>query len=70
MIAKSAYLLKKGMIVDASVAEGIYDHGRHLNVVPTTGETLVESNGLAPTQSKTAAAPGDDDPEGIQKLCY
>lgn len=46
-----------------------YCHKRDLSIVEATGEPFVLSQ-AAPTYSKTAARPGDDDPDPGQDRCY
>ena len=49
----------------------VYDPKRQLNIVNVNGraEPAVDQAGYLPTNSKTRAAPGDDDPDpGVEGL--
>jgi hypothetical protein len=71
-VKKSAYLLHNSIELPLKKPMGEYDPAESLNIVMSEGMQipLVAIAGAPPTHSKTLAAPGDDDPEYGQELCY
>jgi hypothetical protein len=69
---KSCFLLRNSMQLPLEEPLGEYDLTESLNVVTKDGRQipLVTIAGAPPTHSKTLQAPGDDDPETAQELCY
>lgn len=70
---QESYLLSTAKIFDKSRLSTIdysYDRSKELNMVQESGVMViaVNSQNLSPTQSKTMAAPGDDDPD--HERCY
>lgn len=52
--------------------ESFYDHEKRMTLVLVDGQAvpLVEASPSPVTQSKTAQAPGDDDPDPQDERCY
>jgi hypothetical protein len=69
---KGAFLLHNSRQLPLKEPLGVYDPAESLNVVISDGAQipLVDMAGAPPTHSKTMAAPGDDDPDPGQELCY
>jgi len=68
---KPVFLLSGAVIVEPKGPEGHYNSDLQLNVLSKDGVTpLISSGETAPTHSKTAAWPGDDDPDPAQDKCY
>ena len=73
MTDKRVFLLARARQIVSSIdLRSYYDDDAQLNVQRTDGHVLpfVMNNGLAITRSKTAAAPGDDDPDIEAEECY
>jgi hypothetical protein len=64
---KIVYLLEDSKILDLEENEGYYDEKRMLNVVVKNGEKipLISSDIVLITETKTKAAPGDDDDDFV-----
>ncbi len=68
---KGTFLISHAVRVETKDQKGVYDPALQLNVVSSTDRTpLVSSAGAPPTHSKTAAHPGDDDPDPGNDPCY
>lgn len=70
---QESFLLSNSKIFDKSqfgAIEYSYDDSKDMNIVIENGVSrlAVQSQKFAPTQSKTMAAPGDDDPD--HDRCY
>ena len=73
MNQKRAFLLARAQQIVSSIdLRSYYDDHAQLNLKWTKGnlEPLVMNEGAAFTQSKTHAAPGDDDPDRDAEFCY
>lgn len=73
MKMQQTFLLSKAKIFKMSEmekADYTYDYNCELNMTEENGVTTiaVSSQRFSPTQSKTMAAPGDDDPD--DERCY
>jgi len=66
-VDKIVYLLEESKILDLEENEGFYDEERMLNVVVRNGEKipLISTDKVLITETKTKAAPGDDDDEFV-----
>jgi hypothetical protein len=64
---KVLYLLEESKILDLEENEGFYDEERMLNVVVRNGEIipLISTDKVLIMETKTEAAPGDDDDEFV-----
>jgi hypothetical protein len=68
---KKTFLISHAVKVEMKPPKGVYSPDLQLNVVSLTDQTpLVALNGAPPTHSKTAAWPGDDDPDPGNDSCY
>jgi len=69
---KGSFLLHNSQKLPLKRPLGVYDPDESLNVVMNDGIQipLVKMVGAPPTYSKTCAAPGDDDPDPGQEICY
>lgn len=65
-----SFLMKGAMTIPVPAPEGEYDRAVEVNVHRVEGRPLVLVHGQPPTQSKTAARPGDDDPDPGHGRCY
>ena len=63
------FLMTRARLVPIHEVSSHYDPRRALSVDACTGEPLVLAQS-AVTHSKTAARPGDDDPDPGQDRCY
>ncbi|MCK4247165.1 MAG: hypothetical protein KAT49_04680 [Methanomicrobia archaeon] len=72
MSTKNVYLLKKANSYKLESLPGFYDEERQINLIPIDNKKcpLVSLEMSPPTQSKTFAAPGDDDPDPEDERCY
>lgn len=72
MAMKEVYLLTKASLYELEKLPGSYDDECCMNIIKLDDERVplvtVEMGG--PTQSKTMAAPGDDDPDPEDERCY
>jgi len=69
---KPVYLLSRSVVLPSMPSIGEYNPNKEFNVCLIDGElvpTFLCSNQLN-TQSKTFAAPGDDDPDEDAEICY
>lgn len=68
---KKTFLLSHAIRVEMKEPKGVYSPELQLNMVSPTDQTpLVSLQGAPPTHSKTAARPGDDDPDPGNDSCY
>lgn len=70
---QACFLLSNSKVFDKSklnIMEYSYDDSKDINMVIENGVSriAVQSQNFSPTQSKTMAAPGDDDPD--HERCY
>jgi len=72
MAVKRVLLLSKAYSFKLQDSPGFYDKKRKLNIVSIEGVDypVVTIEGAPPTQSKTFAYPGDDDPDPVDESCY
>jgi hypothetical protein len=71
-MAKKVYLLEEAFNCDLEPPMGFYDEVRQINVIFKDGKSqpLISYEMNLGTQSKTKAAPGDDDPDPEDERCY
>ena len=67
LLMKNVYLLEKSGNLDLEKKEGYYDEERMVNVVVKNGEKIpiISSDKLLITETKTKAAPSDDDDDFV-----
>ncbi len=70
---QASFLLSNSKVFNKSMVSDIgysYDDLKDINMVIENGvsKIAVQSQSFSPTQSKTMAAPGDDDPD--HERCY
>ena len=72
MPQKSTFLLTNAITFDFVEPLGFYDASRKINVCIVNGKKRpLVSQSMSPiTESKTMAAPGDDDPDPEDERCY
>ena len=72
MTGKRAFLLSRASTFEMEDIHELYDEQLQLNVVLDSGqrEPLVSMDNFLQTESKTFAAPGDDDPDCEDGRCY
>lgn len=72
MSLKQVFLLSKAHTYDLQYFANYYDEELCLNVINENGEKipLVSREMNPPTESKTMAMPGDDDPDPEDERCY
>jgi len=71
MTTKGSFLLANCTKLSVEMQKGLYDTGLSLNVyIKDNIKTPVVLMEKAPTQSKTFAAPSDDDPDPCDERCY
>ncbi len=72
MPIKNVYLLTNASSYELKNSPGLYDEKRNINIIMVDGKKypLVSLEMSPPTQSKTFAAPGDDDPDPEDERCY
>jgi len=72
MAAKRAFLLTGASCFELQDVQNFYDEKQQLNLVARSDDSLplVATDGFARTESKTHAAPGDDDPDPEDEGCY
>lgn len=72
MNKKDVFLLEKGDSIEFEHGSGVYSEQRGMNVKNIDGleYPLVSLEGNLGTNSKTCAAPGDDDPDPDDERCY
>lgn len=70
--SKPAFLLSKATEVMTSHIKTYYDSDNNLNMLTDEDGTTVAASSLNHliTQSKTFAAPADDDPDTEAEFCY
>jgi hypothetical protein len=71
-VKEKIYLLEEAFNCDFETPIGFYDNERQINVVLIDGKKhpLISFEMGLGTQSKTKAAPGDDDPDPEDMRCY
>lgn len=68
---KPVFLLTKAIRIVPTGPLGVYDSTAQLTVLASDPQTpMIVAQGTAPTQSKTNAWPGDDDPDPARPRCY
>ena len=68
---KGTFLVSRAVKVETEDPIGVYDPTLQVNVVSLIDRTpLILSAEAPPTHSKTAARPGDDDPDPGNDPCY
>jgi len=69
---KPVFLLSRSVILPNKPCNGEYDSDRGFNVSVSNGKLIPTSlcPGQMGTESKTFAAPGDDDPDADAEICY
>lgn len=72
MNKKNVYLLEQASSIELETHPGFYNETRSINVKIVEGiEYPLVSLDMNPgTESKTYAAPGDDDPDPDDERCY
>lgn len=72
MTGKRAYLLVTAKQYELEDVAAHYDEDQQINIVTQDGmrSPLVSKESSARTESKTLAAPGDDDPDPEDEGCY
>ena len=72
LTSKRAFLLSKAPRLPLQSLGGFYDEDQQLNVVVKRDRIFpfVSEDGFGWTESKTEAAPGDDDPDPEDEGCY
>lgn len=72
MSAKRSYLLEGAKTVDMERIASTYNASQQMNCAVENGveRPVVASDCFARTGSKTAQAPGDDDPDPEDEGCY
>lgn len=72
MPIKNVYLLAKASCYELKSLPGSYDEKRKINITMVNGKKypLISLEMSPPTQSKTLADPGDDDPDPEDERCY
>lgn len=72
MAAKQSFLLSRAHRFELQYIQDSYDADRQLNVVSRFGQThpIATEDSFLHTESKTRAAPGDDDPDPEDEGCY
>lgn len=65
-------LFEKRRTIDLHGSDLIYDHDKQINMVSVAGELspAIDQPMRLPTNSKTNAAPGDDDPDPGRESLY
>lgn len=67
---RKSFLLSKAVTVPDKIPLGRYDDTRGINIFGDQETALVLQSHLIGTESKTFAAPADDDPDGEAESCY
>ena len=72
MDRKKVFLLSAAHDLEMKPPEGFYDVNKGINVKVDRGQIMpvVCLEMAPPTESKTMAAPGDDDPDPDDERCY
>lgn len=72
MTRKRSYLLEGARTIEMTSVASAYSGAEQLNVTQQGGEEhpVVTLDWFASTGSKTAQAPGDDDPDPEDEGCY
>jgi hypothetical protein len=72
MNKKRIFLLDGAHTLELKESVGCYDYGHDMNIKFEENKAVpvVSLDMAPPTESKTMAAPGDDDPDPSDERCY